>query len=246
MTKTRSLHIKRREMPLTAHLEELRWTLIRCISAVIICAIPSGIFWRDIFGFIAVWPLRLSDPVPQIIFTAPTDAIYFIFKIALTCGTVLASPYLFLQVWRFVAPGLYKKEKAATLPVVIASTFCFLAGISFCYFFLPLFLRFLIGFAGGLINPLFRVNEYFGFLIRMCLIFGLVFELPVVSLVLSRMGLIDHRFLIRYFRHAIVVIFIAAAILTPPDVLSQVLLALPLIVFYGLGIFISYMARQRK
>ena len=243
MTITRSLRIKHRRMPLLSHLEELRWMLIRCLSAVIICAIPCGIFWRNIFEFFAVWPLRLSDPVPQLIFTAPVDAIYFVFKIALTCGTVMASPFLFLQIWLFIAPGLYKKEKAAILPVVLGSTFCFLAGITFCYFFLPLFLRFLISFAGGLIDPLFRVNEYFGFLIRMCLIFGLVFELPVVSFVLTRINIIDHSFLIRYFRHSIVAIFILAAILTPPDVLSQVLLALPLIIFYVLSIFISFLCR---
>ena len=108
-----------------------------------------------------------------------------------------------------------------------------------------MFLRFLIGFAGGLIEPLFRVNEYFGFIIRMCLIVGIAFELPVVSFVLSRMGVIDHRLLIRYFRHAIVIIFIAAAILTPPDVLSQVLLGLPLIALYALSILISYWTKRR-
>ena len=235
------------EKPLVAHLEELRWTLIRCFCAVFICAIPCGIFWRNIFDFIAVWPLRLSDPVPQLIFTAPTDAIFFIIKIALICGTVMAAPFIFQQIWSFVAPGLYKKEKAAVLPVVIASTFCFLAGIGFCYFFLPMFLRFLIGFAGGLIDPLFRVNEYFGFLIRMCLIFGLAFELPVVAFVLSRMGVIDHRFLIRYFRHAIVIIFIAAAVLTPtPDAFTQIVFGLPLVVLYGLSIFISYITSCKQ
>ena len=245
MIKAGSLHIKHKKMSLIAHLEELRWTLIRCICAVIICSIPCGIFWRNIFDFIAIWPLRLSDPVPQLIFTSPPDAIYFIFKIALTGGTILASPFLFQQVWRFVSPGLYRKEKAAILPVVVSSTFCFLAGIAFCYFFLPVFLRFLIGFAGGLIDPLFRVDEYFGFLLRMCFIFGLAFELPVVSFVLSRMGLIDYKFMKRYFRHAIVVIFIAAAILTPTiDVLSQLLFGLPIVVLYGLGIFISYLARK--
>jgi len=184
--------------------------------------------------------------MPQIIFTAPTDAVFFIFKIALTCGTIIASPFIFQQIWSFVAPGLYRKEKAKVLPVVIASTFCFLAGITFCYFSLPLFLRFLIGFAGGLIDPVFRINEYFAFLIRMCLIFGLAFELPVIAFVLSKMGVINHRFLISYFRHAIVVIFIAAAILTPtPDALSQIVFALPLIALYGLSIFISYLVSRK-
>jgi sec-independent protein translocase protein TatC len=235
-----------KELPLTGHLEELRWTLIRCFCAVIIFAVPCGIFWRNIYEFIAIWPLRLSDPVPQIIFTAPTDAIYFVFKIALTCGTVLVSPFLFQQIWCFVAPGLYKKEKANILPIVIASTFCFMAGITFCYLFLPMFLRFLIGFGSGLIDPLFRVNEYFGFLIRMCIIFGLAFELPVVAFVLSKMGVIDYRFLIRYFRHAIVIIFIAGAILTPTiDALSLTLFGLPLVALYGLSISISYLVSRK-
>ena len=224
---------------MTAHLEALRWALLRSILAVVICAIPCGIFWRDLFSFIAIWPLRLSEPLPQLIFTAPSDAVYFIIKIALTFGIILSSPFLFLELWRFAAPGLYKKEKAAILPVVAASTICFLSGIAFCYFFLPLFLRFLISLAGGMILPMFRVNEYFGFLMRLCLVFGLVFELPVVSYILSKMGIIDYRFLIRYFRHAIVIIFIAAAILTPPDILSQILLALPLILLYGISIFVS-------
>ena len=249
MTKLGSRRIKHKEMPLTAHLEELRWVLIRCFCAVIICAIPCGIFWREIFDLIALWPLSLADPAPVLIFTAPTEAIFFVFKIALTCGFILSSPFIFYQVWRFIAPGLYKKEKTVILPVVIASTVCFIAGITFCYFLLPIILEFLIRFAGGLIEPYFRIGEYFGFLIRMCIVFGLAFELPVVSFALSKMGVINHKFLIRYFRHAIVFMFIAAAILTPtPDALSQILLGLPLVGLYGLSIFIAWLAggKSRK
>ncbi|MCL2093853.1 MAG: twin-arginine translocase subunit TatC [Treponema sp.] len=232
--------------PFLSHLEELRWTLLRCIIALMVCAIPCGIFWQHIYEYIALWPLHLSDPVPQIIFTAPTDAVYFIIKIALFTGTLLASPFLFFQLWHFAAPGLYQKEKAVLVPVVICSTLCFFAGIAFCYVFLPLFLRFLIGFAGGLMEPLFRVNEYFSFLIRMCLIFGMAFELPVISFVLSRMGLITPAFLIRYLRHAIVIIFIAAAILTPTvDILSQLLFGIPLVLLYGISILVSGLTVSR-
>ncbi|MCL2293322.1 MAG: twin-arginine translocase subunit TatC [Spirochaetes bacterium] len=234
-------------MSFIEHLEELRRVLIRCFCAIILCAIPCGIFWRKIFDFIAVRPLRLSDPAPTLIFTAPAEAIFFIFKLALACGLVLASPFIFFQIWRFIAPALYKKEKAVIIPIVIASTFCFLAGIMFCYFLLPLFLKFLIGFAGGQIDPFFRISEYFGFVIRMCIAFGFAFELPVVAFALSKMGVIDHRFLIKYFRHAIVLIFIAAAIITPtPDALSQSLLALPLIALYGLSIFIAYLVSSKS
>jgi sec-independent protein translocase protein TatC len=236
---------KNKKMTLTAHFEELRWALIRCFCAVIICAIPCGIFWRNLFEFIAVWPLRLSNPAPQLIFTAPTDAMFFIFEIALTCGTLIASPFLFQQIWRFIALGLYKKEIAAIIPVVAASFFCFLSGIVFCYFFLPIFLRFLIGFAKGLIDPLFSVNEYFSFLIKMCLVFGLAFELPVTAFVLSKIGIIDHRFLKRYFRHAIVIIFIVGAIFTPTiDALSLMVFCLPLIVLYRVSIFTAFLAQR--
>lgn len=236
-----------KEMSLIAHIEELRWTLIRCVCAVIICAIPAGIFWRRIFEFIAVWPLHLSETAPRIIYTAPAEAVILIFKIAITCGLLIASPFIFFQIWRFVAPGLYKKEKSVIVPVVIASTFCFLSGIVFCYYLLPIFLKFLTGFAAGHIDPFFRINEYFGFLIKMCLAFGLAFELPVITFVLSKMGVIDHRFMIRYFRYAIVLIFIAAAIVTPTiDMISQSLLAVPIIALYALSIIIAYFTSQKE
>ena len=235
-----------REMSFVSHLEELRWTLIRCAAAVILCAIPCGVFWKRIFEVIAVYPLRLSEPAPRIIYTAPAETVMLSFKIALTCGAVAASPFIFQQVWRFVSPGLYRREKALVLPAALASTFCFAAGIAFCYFLLPLLLKFLTGFAAGEVDPLFKIDEYFDFLIKMCLAFGLAFELPVAAFVLSQVGLIDHRFLIRYFRYAIVAIFIVAAVLTPPDVLSQTLLALPLLALYALSILIAFLARRKQ
>jgi sec-independent protein translocase protein TatC len=226
------------EMPLIAHIEELRRVIIRCILTLIVCAVPCGIFWREIFNFVAILPLRLTSQTPLIIYTAPAETIMFSFKIALTGGIIFASPFIFYQIWSFAAPGLYKKEKNIILPVVFASSFCFLAGIAFAYFLLPLLLKFLTEFAPENINPYFRIDEYFAFLIKICLAFGIAFELPVVSFVLAKMGIIDHKFLIKYFRHAIVLIFIVAAILTPPDVLSQVLLAIPLVGLYGISILI--------
>ena len=231
-----------KEMSLIAHLEELRWTLVRCGCAVILCAIPCGVFWKRIFDVIAIYPLRLSEPAPRVIYTAPAETVMLSFKIALTCGAVAASPFIFQQVWSFVSPGLYKREKAVIFPAALSSTFCFAAGIAFCYFLLPLLLKFLTGFAAGEVDPFFKIDEYFGFLINMCL----AFELPVAAFVLSRVGLIDHRFLIRYFRYAIVAIFIVAAVLTPPDVLSQTLLALPLLALYALSILIAFLARRKQ
>jgi sec-independent protein translocase protein TatC len=234
--------VRGKEMSLLDHLEELRWVLIRCGCVIIICAIPCGIFWRRIFDLIAIWPLRLSDPAPQIIYTSPVEAVALSIKIALTGGVLFASPFIFQQFWSFISPGLYKKERAVILPAALASTICFLAGVTFCYFMLPILLKFLTDFAAGQIEPLFKVDEYFSFLIKMSLAFGIAFELPVVVFVLSKMGVINHRFMIRYFRHAILGIFILAAILTPPDVLSQILLTLPLLALYGLSVLISFLA----
>jgi len=231
---------------LVAHIEELRWTLIRCGCAVILCAVPCGVFWRRVFDLFAVYPLRLSDPAPRIIYTAPAETVMLSFKIAMTGGAVLASPFIFQQIWSFISPGLYKNEKSVIFPAALASTFCFWAGIAFCYFMLPMLLKFLTGFAGGQLDPFFKIDEYFDFLIKMSLAFGLAFELPVAAFVLSRMGVIDHRFLIKYFRYAIVAIFVVAAILTPPDVLSQILLALPLLALYALSILIAFLSRRKQ
>jgi sec-independent protein translocase protein TatC len=235
-----------KEMPIVAHFEELRRTLIRCLCVVVLCAIPCWVFWERIFDFFAVVPLNLSDPTPRLIYTSPTETIMLSFKIALTGGVIFALPFVFWQIWRFAAPGLYKKERILIMLSAFASTLCFLSGFAICYFLLPFMLRFLTGFAAGPIEPLFRIDEYFDFLIKTSLAFGIAFELPVVAFMLSRMGLIDHHFLIRYFRHSIIGIFIVAAILTPPDVLSQVLLALPLLALYALSILIAFLARRRS
>ncbi|MDR2577369.1 MAG: twin-arginine translocase subunit TatC [Chitinispirillales bacterium] len=234
-----------KKMSLVDHLEEVRWVVIRSGCAVIVCAIPCGIFWRRIFNLVAIWPLRMSDPAPQIIYTSPIEAVTLSIKIALTGGVLLASPLIFQQFWSFISPGLYKKERAVILPAAFASTICFLAGVTFCYFMLPMLLKFLTDFAAGQIDPLFKVDEYFGFLIKISLAFGLAFQLPVVVFILSMMGAINHRFMIRHVRHAIVGIFIIAAILTPPDVLSQMLLALPLLALYGLSTLIALLVGRK-
>jgi sec-independent protein translocase protein TatC len=234
------------EMPLTAHIRELRNVLIRCGCAVIACAIPCAIYWKHIFDIIVSHSLRLCQPKVHIIYTAPAETIMISLKIASVCGLMLASPVIFQQAWSFISPALYKREKILALPTAIASTFCFLTGITFSFYLLPLALKFLTEFATGALDPFFKVDEYFSFLIKISLSFGFAFQLPVVAFVFSKMGWIDHRFLLRNFRYAIVLIFIVAAILTPPDVLSQIMLALPLLVLYALSILISFFAGRKE
>jgi len=234
-------------MPLIAHIEELRSTLIRSGLAVIVCAIPCGIYWKQIFDAIVFHSLRLCEQqAVHIIYTAPIETVMLSIKIAVIGGLTLASPIVFQQAWSFISPALYKREKVLILPTALASSVCFLGGIAFSGYTLPIVLKFLTEFAAGTIDPFFKVNEYLSFLVKMALAFGIAFQLPVIAFVLSKIGLIDHKFLIRYFRHAILLIFIFAAILTPPDVFSQTFLAIPLIVLYAFSIAISFFARKKN
>lgn len=233
-------------MPLTAHIEELRNALIRCGFAVIVCCIPCAVYWKNIFDIIVSHSLGLCGPDIHIIYTAPAQTVMLSVKIAVVCGLMLASPVIFHQIWSFISPALYKKEKIWMLPTALASTVCFLAGMVFSYYTLPFVLKFLTEFAAGNLDPFFKVDEYFGFLIKISFSFGIAFQLPVFAFALSKMGFIDHNFLLRNFRYAIVIIFIAAAILTPPDVFSQILLALPLLALYGISILISFFAEKKQ
>ena len=234
------------EMSFFSHLEELRWRLVKIAIAILVCFLPCWIFWRQIFDVVMVYPLRFANPKPHLIFTSPIEAVLLSFKIAFGAGIVIAAPVIFYQIWKFIAPGLYLKEKKIVMPTVIASTAAFLAGISFCYFMLPYLLRVLMTYAGSRLDPFFKIDEYFSFLLKLSIAFGLVFELPVVSFVLARIGILKTDFLVRHARIAIVIIFIIAAILTPPDIFSQITLAVPLLLLYGISILVTKFAGRKQ
>jgi sec-independent protein translocase protein TatC len=234
------------EMQFFDHLEELRWRVIKSAIAIIVFAIPAGIFWKEIIDIVMIYPLRYTNPRPKLIFTTPAESVILSFQIAIFFGLIAAAPVIFYQLWRFISPGLYKNEKRLVLPTVIASTFFFLLGIFFCYFTFPIVMNFLVSFAGNRIDPMFKANDYFSFLLKLSLSFGVVFELPVLSFVLARLGLLTAGFLIKHMRYAIVIIFIVAAILTPPDIFSQCLLAAPLLILYGISILIAAIASKKK
>ncbi|MBD3345359.1 MAG: twin-arginine translocase subunit TatC [Chitinivibrionales bacterium] len=234
------------EMSFLDHLEELRWRIIKAFASVAIFAVPCGIFWRDIFDLAMIHPLRDANPRPRIIFTSPAEAIVLSIKIAIAGGIIAASPFIFYQFWKFIAPGLYKKEKVIILPTVVVSTLCFILGIGFSYYILPYVLKFLAGYGAGVLEPYFKSNEYIGFILKITLAFGAVFELPVLSFVLTKIGMMTPKFLIKNTRYAIVVMFILSAILTPPDVISQAFLVVPLLVLYGISIGVSFLAQGKK
>ncbi|MBM9536385.1 twin-arginine translocase subunit TatC [Desulfobulbus alkaliphilus] len=163
--------------------------------------------------------------------------VFFYLKIALVFAALFASPVIFLQIWRFISPGLYRHEKKILVPFTAISTLCFLAGTAFGYYivFPPAF-NFLLGYSSEFLEPMPAVNEYFSLALRLFLAFGLVFELPVFMVLLGKAGLVDKPFLVKNRKYALLMTYVVAAVLTPPDVVSQFLMAGPLIVLYEVSI----------
>ncbi len=236
-------------MPLTAHLEELRWRIVRALVAVMVGFCVAYAFAEPLVAFIVRPLVALRPGQALIIGTAVTDAFFTKLKVSFVAGVFLTSPVIFYQAWAFVAPGLYSQEKRLALPFSLAASFFFLLGAAFCYrFVFPVAYEFFLEqFASTSISPQIRINEYLSFTSRMLLGFGVTFELPVVTFFLARIGIITHRTLIGYWRYAIVVIFVVAAVLTPgPDVASQMMMATPLLLLYTLSIGVAYFFARTK
>jgi sec-independent protein translocase protein TatC len=183
----------------------------------------------------------------SLIFTSVAEAFFTYMKVAFIAGLILASPYLLYQIWAFVAPGLYQKEKKYVVPFVLGGSLFFAMGVFFGYFIaIPIGFKFLLGYATDFIKPMPSMKEYLSFSIKFLLVFGLVFEFPVVLVLLARIGVIDAKTLARQRKYAILLIFIFAAVMTPPDLISQVLMALPLMGLYELSILLSKVFGKRK
>lgn len=234
-------------MPFLGHLEELRSRLIKCCVAVAVAFLACYAFAEVIFTFLTAPLLQLNAPGLSLIGTGIAEAFFVKIKVALVASLFLALPVILWQTWRFVAPGLYEHEVRYARGFVFWGTLFFLLGAWFCYavIFHIGFAFFLDTYASMKVEPAIRIGEYLSFASRLLLAFGVVFELPVFAFFFARIGMIDHQFLIRQFRYAVLGIFILAAILTPPDVLSQILLALPLVALYGVSIGVAYFARRK-
>jgi sec-independent protein translocase protein TatC len=168
--------------------------------------------------------------------------------LALVCGVLLASPVIFWQIWKFVAPGLYKHEKRALLPFSFLSSLCFLGGAAFGYFvvFPPAF-NFLLGYSADFLDPMPAVNEYFSLSLRLLLAFGVIFELPILMVFLAKIGIVDVAFLNKNRKYAILINFIVAAILTPtPDIVNQLLMGVPLLVLYEISVVCVWIFGRKK
>jgi sec-independent protein translocase protein TatC len=234
-------------MPFTSHLAELRSRLVKSVLAVALAF--AVCFWmvEEIFTVLAAPLRRLHIDGLTLIGTAVTEAFFMKMKIGFAAALILASPVLLWQLWQFVAPGLYEHEKRYTRSFVLFGTLFFLSGAAFCYFVvIQEGLGFLLHrYEVIQIQPLLQVGDYLSLVTRLVLAFGVMFELPVLAFFLARVGIIDHKFLIRHIRYAVIAMALLAAVLTPPDLVSQVLLMLPLALLYGLSIGVAYLARWR-
>ncbi|RLB76158.1 MAG: twin-arginine translocase subunit TatC [Deltaproteobacteria bacterium] len=225
------------KIPFTAHLEELRKRLIVCFIAVGIGFILSYGFKEKLFQILTRPLISVMQPGDKLIFTGLPEAFFTYLKVAFLSGIILAAPVIFYQFWMFVAPGLYDKEKRLMTPIVLLSTVFFVGGAFFGYFIVfPYGFKFFLGFASEIIQPLPSMREYLGFASKLLLAFGLVFELPLIITFLARLGIVSVTFLKKNRKYALLLFFIGAAILTPPDVVTQIMMAFPLILLYEISI----------
>ncbi|HQN18239.1 MAG TPA: twin-arginine translocase subunit TatC [Syntrophobacteraceae bacterium] len=237
-------------LPFTQHLEELRKRLLICVLALGIGFLLCYAFADKIFQILCrPWLDALpKDQVIKLISTAPHEAFFTYIKVAFIAGFMLAVPIILYELWCFIAPGLYENEKRAMLPVVFFSSFFFLGGASFGYFFVfPYGFQFFTSFATDYITPMITTREFLTFTTRMLIGFGVVFELPIFAFFLARLGLITAPFMRRMRKAAIIVIFIIAAAITPgPDIFSQLMMAGPLVILYEASVWIVHVFGKKE
>lgn len=227
------------EMPFLEHLEELRWVVFRSLIGLIAGMIVCFIFAQDILQ-ILTYPASQLDPPLIFQFLKVQGMLIVYLEIGFFGGLALALPLIFQQLWSFISPGLHQREKRYFLPLMISVTTLFMVGISFAYFVIvPFALNFFVGLAPADISANIAIDFYIGFAIRLMFLFGIVFEMPVISYFLAKIGLITKEGMRNYRRHAIVGIFVAAALLTPPDPVTQIFLGIPLVLLYEFSIFIA-------
>jgi len=228
------------KQPFLSHLEELRRRLIVCAIAIGAGFVISYFFSKQLFALL-IHPLTKVLPAESsLIFTSLPEMFIAYLKVSLIAGVILAIPVVFYELWMFVAPALYQKEKRYVVPFVLFSSILFVAGSLFGYLIVfPYGFKFFLSFATEDIQALPSVKQYFSFAIRLLLAFGLVFEMPVAVLFLTKIGLINPESMKKYRKFAILGSFVLSAILTPPDVATQIMMAVPIIILYEISIFIS-------
>lgn len=228
------------------HIEELRKRLVISIVAVVISCIIVAFFISDLMRNIFIKPALDANLALQNL--QPFGQPFLYFKVIAASGIILAIPVILYQFWLFILPALYQKERKWVSLAVLFTSLCFLAGVVFSYFILiPTMLKFAAQFGSDLIENKIDINAYFSFIAMILLATGALFELPMLSFALSKIGVINHKFLSKYRRHAIIIILVLAAVLTPtPDPISQLIFAAPIFILYEISIFIAWAVNKNK
>jgi sec-independent protein translocase protein TatC len=234
-------------MSLLEHLDELRHRIVRSLISVSIGFVVCWVFVEEIADFLARPIYRALPEGTKLAFLGVTDPFILYVKVAALAALFLTSPLVLYQVWRFVAPGLYKREKLHALPFIIAGSLFFIGGGAFAYYVaFPFAVDFLLGM-GEAFEPVITVERYFRFLLYVILGLGLMFELPIFIFLLAQMGVVTPGFLIRHFKWAVLLIFVAAAFVTPtPDVINLCIFAFPTILLYLLGVGAAALVVRKK
>ena len=230
------------EMPFLDHLEELRWRLVWSLIALIVACVLGfvAVTQLDVLGLIER-PIRdLLPPDQKLIYTSPTTPLFVTFKLAFVLGLVMALPFLGLQLWSFLSPALYEHERRFAIPAIASASVLFLAGVAMAYFLvLPLGLKILLGFHSESLQPFITIDAHLRFAVGLILAFGAIFELPVVLVMLSVMGIVTPDMLARFRRHAIVILAILSAFLTPADPYTMIMMLAPMILLYEASIWVT-------
>ena len=235
-----------REMSFFDHLGDLRVRIMWALVGLLIGCVISGVFVNTIMDTVLLAPATSVGMKLQNL--RPFGQAFLYFKVILITGLIIASPWVLWNLWQFVAPGLYENERNWARRITATTSFCFLSGVAFAYYvMLPGMMQFSVSFGSKNIENNYYINEYFGFVTTTMLASGLIFELPMITYVLARFGLVSAALMRKYRRHSFVVILIVAAVLTPsPDPVNQLTFAAPLYVLYEISIIVARVARRKE
>jgi sec-independent protein translocase protein TatC len=235
------------EMTFLEHLEDLRKRLFYSFIALFVGIVPAWFFHKELFNILARPVTQYLPEGTKLTFIKLTAPFMLYIKVSFLASLFLSSPFIFYQIWMFIAPGLYKKEKKYVVPLVLFTSFFFTAGAVFGYFVVfPFACRFFLSM-GTEFEPVITANDYFSLALRVLLGIAIVFELPTLSFFLSRMGILTARWMVKNFKYAVLAVFVIAAIITPtPDWMTQSIIAFPMLALYGLSILIALIFGKRK